>query len=107
MMQSGSEEKKFKTKSKVAEVLKNQMDKTVVVSVKKTFVHPVFKKVIRRTTKLKAHDEQNECMVGDRVRIVETRPISKEKTWRVAQIIKRSEMATTSTEAEPTAPSKE
>lgn len=93
-MPSDADKTPKKVRSLTAEVLKNRMDKTVVVAVKKTLVHPVFKKVVRRTTKLKAHDERNECGVGDRVRIVQTRPISKEKHWRVAEIVKRSGMAT-------------
>ena len=74
----------------MAEVKTDQMDKTVVVAVKRTFIHPVYKKVIRRSTQLKAHDERNECKVGDQVRIVETRPISKGKQWRVTEVVKRS-----------------
>jgi small subunit ribosomal protein S17 len=66
------------------------MDKTVVVSVIDLKQHPVYKKVVRRNTKYKAHDERNECHVGDRVRIMETRPISKQKRWRVVEIVEKA-----------------
>jgi len=79
-----------KKRTYTAEVVSNRMEKTVVVSVKKTFRHPVYKKVMRRTSQFKAHDEKNECKVGDRVRIRETRPISRDKHWRVVEVIKRS-----------------
>jgi small subunit ribosomal protein S17 len=66
------------------------MDKTIVVSVERMFPHPLYKKRIKKTTKFKAHDEKNECNIGDLVKIVETRPISREKVWRVAEIIERA-----------------
>jgi small subunit ribosomal protein S17 len=72
-----------------AEVIKKRMDKTVVVSVTRSFIHPIYKKVMRKTTRLKAHDARNECQAGDRVRIEETRPMSKEKHWRVLEILER------------------
>jgi len=65
------------------------MEKTVVVAVEHFVPHPFYRKVLRRVTKLKAHDEQNACQVGDRVRLIQTRPISKDKHWRVAQIVER------------------
>jgi small subunit ribosomal protein S17 len=74
----------------IAEVVRNKMDKTVIVTVKRTFVHPTYRKVVRGLTKLKAHDEQNACQIGDRVRIQQTRPLSKEKHWRVVEIVERS-----------------
>ena len=89
-MSSESKRSSKKVRSHLAEVKKDRMDKTVVVAVKRTFIHPVYKKVIRRSTQLKAHDERNECKVGDQVRIVETRPISKGKQWRVTEVVKRS-----------------
>ena len=89
-MSSESKRTSKKIRSHLAEVKKNQMDKTVVVAIKRTFIHPFYKKVIRRTTQLKAHDERNECRVGDQVKIVETRPISKGKQWRVTEVVKRS-----------------
>ncbi|MGH7208072.1 MAG: 30S ribosomal protein S17 [Nitrospiraceae bacterium] len=72
-------------------VVSNKMDKTVVVAVHRYVSHPVYDKFIRRVTKLKAHDEQNACQVGDRVKLIETRPISKEKHWRVVQILERGQ----------------
>ncbi|MBI5854432.1 MAG: 30S ribosomal protein S17 [Nitrospirae bacterium] len=65
------------------------MQKTVVVAVDRVVAHPMYKKVLRRVTKLKAHDERSECKVGDQVRMIETRPLSKEKHWRVVEILKR------------------
>jgi small subunit ribosomal protein S17 len=63
------------------------MNKTVVVAVERSVIHPMYRKVLRRITKLKAHDETNVCQIGDQVRMVETRPISKEKHWRVVEVI--------------------
>jgi small subunit ribosomal protein S17 len=74
----------------LGKVVSNKMDKTVVVAVERFVRHPVYQKVLRRLTKLKAHDEQNSCQVGDWVRMIETRPISKEKHWRVTAVIKAS-----------------
>lgn len=74
-------------KTRVGVVSSDKMDKTVVVSVQTLVEHPLYKKRIRRTKKFKAHDEQNQCKVGDRVRIMETRPLSKDKRWRVVEII--------------------
>jgi small subunit ribosomal protein S17 len=72
-------------------VISNKMNKTVVVAVERSMIHPVYKKVLRRVTKLKAHDEGNVCKVGDRVKLIETRPISKDKTWRVVQIMQKGQ----------------
>jgi len=72
-------------------VVSNKMNKTVVVAVDRYVSHPVYRKFMRRVTKLKAHDEQNSCQVGDRVKLIETRPISKEKRWRVVQILERGQ----------------
>ncbi|HHV61731.1 MAG TPA: 30S ribosomal protein S17 [Firmicutes bacterium] len=66
------------------------MDKTVVVAVERTVRHPVYGRIIRRTMKLKAHDEGNECHIGDKVKVMETRPLSREKRWRVIDIIERA-----------------
>lgn len=71
-------------------VVSNKMDKTVVVSVEDRFKHPLYGKVVRRTSKLKAHDEQNSCGVGDRVLLMETRPLSATKRWRVVEILERA-----------------
>ncbi len=73
----------------VGQVVSDKMDKTVVVAVSRVVRHPFYRKILRRVTKLKAHDEKNECKVGDRVRMIETRPISKGKHWRVVQIVER------------------
>ena len=70
-------------------VVSNKMDKTVVIKVERRFSHPVFKKVVKTTKKYKVHDEKNECLEGDLVRIQETRPLSKEKRWRLLGIISR------------------
>ena len=77
-------------KTKVGQVLSNKMDKTVVVSVESYRHHPIYKKTIRNVVKYKVHDEKNECAIGDTVRIVETRPLSKEKRWRVSEIMIRA-----------------
>ncbi|HJU05249.1 MAG TPA: 30S ribosomal protein S17 [Nitrospiraceae bacterium] len=72
-------------------VISNNMQKTVVVAVDRFVRHPVYHKVMRRVTKLKAHDEQGACRVGDRVKLIETRPISKQKHWRVVQVMERGQ----------------
>ncbi len=77
-------------RTRVGTVVSDKMDKTVVVSVERKVQHPLYGKTMRRTSKFKAHDELNECGVGDRVRIMETRPISKNKRWRVMQIIEKA-----------------
>ncbi len=84
-------------KRKVREglVVSDKMDKTVVVAVETRKVHPLYKKAIRVTKKYKAHDENNTCKIGDKVKIVETRPLSKEKSWRVTEIISKKEMVKT------------
>jgi len=66
------------------------MDKTIVVSIETSVKHPLYKKIIKRTFRLKAHDEDNECTVGDRVRVMETRPLSKEKRWRLVEIVEKA-----------------
>lgn len=71
----------------VGTVLSNKMDKTVVVAINRFHSHPLYGKVLRRVTKLKAHDEDNACQLGDWVKLIETRPLSKEKRWRVVQIL--------------------
>lgn len=77
-------------KTEIGKVVSDKMDKTIVVAVENRVKHPLYKKVIRRTVKLKAHDENNECKTGDRVRIMETRPLSKEKRWRLVSIIEKA-----------------
>jgi small subunit ribosomal protein S17 len=81
-----------KRKTRVGRVVSNKMDKTVVVTVETLRHHPLYKKTIRRAVKYKAHDEKNECRLGDTVKIIETRPLSKEKRWRVAEIITTREV---------------
>jgi small subunit ribosomal protein S17 len=66
------------------------MDKTVVVAIQDNVQHPLYKKIVKRTVRLKAHDEKNECRVGDRVLVMETRPLSKDKRWRVVEIIEKA-----------------
>jgi small subunit ribosomal protein S17 len=75
----------------VGRVLSNKMNKTVVVAVEWSVIHPVYRKVLRRISKFKAHDEQNACNIGDRVRLIETRPISKGKHWRVVEVIEKGQ----------------
>ena len=79
-------------------VLSNRMQKTVVVSVERTVMHAKYKKYLKRRTKVKAHDERDECRVGDRVLIVESRPLSREKRWRVSRILERAVQAEAGTE---------
>jgi len=81
-----------KRKTKVGRVVSDKMDKTAVVAVESLKRHPLYKKTIRKVVKYKAHDENNKCGVGDTVRIVETRPLSKQKRWRVAEIIRKREV---------------
>jgi small subunit ribosomal protein S17 len=77
-------------KTRIGLVVSDKMAKTVVVSIERRVQHPVYGKMVRRTKKLKAHDEQNEAKTGDTVRIMETRPLSKDKRWRVVEIIERA-----------------
>ena len=77
-------------KTRVGTVVSNKMDKTIVVAIEDSVKHPLYKKIIKRTVKLKAHDENNECSIGDRVRVMETRPLSKEKRWRLVEIIEKA-----------------
>ena len=77
-------------KTRVGMVVSDKMDKTVVVAIQDNVKHPLYKKIIKRTVKFKAHDEKNECSVGDKVEIMETRPLSKDKRWRVTQIIAKA-----------------
>ncbi|MFC2001372.1 30S ribosomal protein S17 [Chloroflexota bacterium] len=82
-----------KRKVRFGHVVSNKMDKTVVVAVETSRRHPLYRKTIRSLVKYKAHDEKNECQTGDKVRIAETRPISKYKRWRVAEVVTRREVA--------------
>ncbi len=78
-------------KERVGEVVSNKADKTVVVAMKREFTHPLYGKKVRRRKKVKAHDEANLCNIGDTVQLVETRPLSKEKCWKVARILVKRE----------------
>ena len=77
-------------KTRVGLVTSDKMDKTIVVSVTDNVKHPLYGKIVKRTYKLKAHDEENQCKIGDRVRVMETRPLSKDKRWRRVDIIERA-----------------
>ena len=77
-------------KTRVGIVSSNKMDKTIVVSIKDSVKHPLYKKVIKRTVKFKAHDELGECNIGDKVEIMETRPLSKDKRWRLVEIVEKA-----------------
>ena len=77
-------------KTRVGTVVSNKMDKTIVVAIKDNVKDPLYKKIIKRTIRLKAHDEQNTCSIGDRVEIMETRPLSKDKRWRLVEIIEKA-----------------
>jgi len=77
-------------KTRVGLVISDKMDKTVVVAIEDRVAHPLYKKIVKRTYKLKAHDEQNACAVGDKVKVMETRPLSKDKRWRVVEIMEKA-----------------
>ncbi|MBR1971514.1 MAG: 30S ribosomal protein S17 [Clostridia bacterium] len=77
-------------KTRIGEVVSDKMDKTVVVAIQERFKHPLYKKTVIKTKKFKAHDELNECGIGDTVEIVETRKLSKDKNWRVARIVEKA-----------------
>jgi small subunit ribosomal protein S17 len=77
-------------KERIGVVVSNKMDKSIVVAIKRKVKHPIYGKFVNRTTKLMAHDEKNSCKIGETVRISETRPLSKNKTWRLVEIIERA-----------------
>jgi small subunit ribosomal protein S17 len=77
-------------KVRIGKVVSNKMDKTIVVAVVDNIKHPLYGKIVKRTYKLKAHDEKNECSIGDRVKVMETRPLSREKRWRLVEIIEKA-----------------
>ena len=77
-------------KTRVGKVVSNKMDKTIVVEVEDNVKHPLYNKIVKRTYKLKAHDENNECNIGDRVKVMETRPLSKDKRWRLVEIMEKA-----------------
>jgi small subunit ribosomal protein S17 len=78
-------------KSLVGLVVSDKMDRTVTISIERTFQHPMYKKIVRKTSKIWAHDAENECRTGDKVKVMSTRPLSKLKRWRVVEIIKRAQ----------------
>ena len=85
-----SEERNTFRKTLVGKVVSDKMDKTVVVTVEDRVAHPLYKKIVGRTYKLKAHDENNTCGIGDTVKVMETRPLSKDKRWRVVEIVEKA-----------------
>ena len=76
-------------KTRVGRVISNKMDKTIVVAVENNVKHPLYGKIVKKTYKLKAHDEKNECSIGDTVKVMETRPLSKDKRWRLVEIMEK------------------
>ena len=82
-------EERNSRKDKVGKVISNTMDKTIVVAIEESVKHPLYGKVIKRTYKMKAHDEENICSIGDKVRVMETRPLSKDKRWRLVEIVEK------------------
>ena len=85
-----SEVRTSSRKTLVGKVVSDKMDKTIVVAIADRVPHPLYKKIVKRTYKLKAHDENNECGIGDRVRVMETRPLSKDKRWRLVEIVEKA-----------------
>ena len=76
-------------KTRIGKVVSNKMDKTIVVAIEDHVKHPLYKKIVKRTYKLKAHDEQYQCSIGDTVKVMETRPLSKDKRWRLVEIVEK------------------
>ena len=85
-----SEVRTSSRKTRVGRVVSDKMDKTIVVAIADRVPHPLYKKIVKRTYKLKAHDEKNECGIGDTVRVMETRPLSKDKRWRLVEIVEKA-----------------
>ncbi len=86
-----SENTRASRKTRVGQVVSDKMDKTIVVAIEDSVQHKLYKKIVKRTYKLKAHDENNECGIGDTVKVMECRPLSKDKRWRLVEIIKKAE----------------
>ena len=78
-------------KVKIGKVISDKMDKTIVVAIEESVKHPLYGKVVKRTYKLKAHDEENTCGIGDKVKVMETRPLSKDKRWRLVEIVEKAQ----------------
>jgi len=89
-MQTEAKTERNLRKTRIGRVVSDKMDKTIVVAVENRVRHPVIGKIVKRTYKLKAHDEENTCGVGDRVRVMETRPLSKEKRWRLVTVLEKA-----------------
>ena len=89
MSQNVSEERNLR-KTMIGTVVSDKMDKTIVVAVETRVKHPIYKKTVKRTYKLKAHDEENSCQVGDVVKVMETRPLSKDKRWRLVEVVEKA-----------------
>ena len=85
-----SEVRATSRKTRVGKVVSNKMDKTIVVAIEDRVQHPLYKKIMGRTYKLKAHDELNQCNIGDKVKVMETRPLSKDKRWRLVETIEKA-----------------
>ncbi len=83
-----SEERALR-KTRIGKVVSDKMDKTIVVAIQTSYKHPLYGKTMKRTFKLKAHDENNECQIGDTVKVMETRPLSKDKRWRLVEIVEK------------------
>ena len=83
------EERKYR-KTRIGDVVSDNMDKTIVVAIKENEKHPLYGKVMKRTYKLKAHDENNTCGIGDKVKVMETRPLSKDKRWRLVEVVEKA-----------------
>ena len=77
-------------KTRVGKVVSDKMDMTIVVAIETSVKHPLYKKIVKRTYKLKAHDENNECAIGDKVKVMETRPLSRDKRWRLVEIVEKA-----------------
>lgn len=86
-----TESKRGSRKTRTGKVISDRMDKTVVVAVESLVQHPLYKKIVKRITKFKAHDDKNQCRIGDVVKIMETRPLSKTKRWRVVKVLEKAD----------------
>ena len=81
---------RYLRKTRTGKVVSDKMDKTIVVAIQNNEMHPLYNKIVKRTYKLKAHDENNDCHIGDTVKVMETRPLSKDKRWRLVEIVERA-----------------
>ena len=86
-----TETQRNQRKVRIGRVVSNKMDKTIVVAISGSVKHPLYGKIVKRTYKLKAHDENNECNIGDQVKVMETRPLSKDKRWRLVEILEKAQ----------------